>query len=335
MSSSDARCPDRRAILRLGLGTAVALAGHSRAMAQSALPEVAFVGLASEEANRPQLGAFVGGMKEQGLVDGQGYRLIDFHAAGNPEAAQRFVAEMVARRIAVFLSPGPAVARMLVRSTTLPIVSVGLPSLPGDLFATVARPGGNLTGFSWFGQELSAKRIELVKEVLPGLTSIGILHTVTDPVYRDWGIQTETSAREQGLKPTRLGLTSSDPEEITRLLSGYRAEGGHTVFVVFDFVTRSGQETIIRLANALQITLISEVRSFVEAGALMSYGADVLDLFRRSAGYVARVLKGEAPGNLPVQFPTKLEFFLNLGTARKLGLTLKESIVARADDIVD
>ncbi|WP_293862554.1 ABC transporter substrate-binding protein [uncultured Alsobacter sp.] len=326
---------DRRSFLRIGLSAPLATGIAGAARAQSALPEIVFLGLATQEADQPQLGAFLGGMKEQGLVDGQTYRLVEFHARGDAGAAQRFIAEMVARKIAVFLSPGPAVARLLVRSTTLPVVSVGLPSVPGDLFATVARPGGNLTGFSWFGQELSAKRIELVREVLPGLSSIGILHTVTDPVYRDWGIQTETSAREQGLRPTRLGLTSSNPDEIVRLMSDYAAQGGQAVFVVYDFLTRSTQDTIIALGDKLSLAVISEVRSFVEAGALMSYGADTLDLFRRSAGYVARILKGEAPGNLPVQFPTKVEFLLNLRTARRLGIPLKETLIARADDIVD
>ena len=326
---------DRRSLLRLGLGATALWPLRDPALAQGTLPEIVFLGLATPEADRPQVEAFLGGLKEQGLVDGQGYRLIDFHAAGNAEAAQRFVGEMVSRKVALFLSPGPAVARLLVRATSLPIVSVGLPSVPGDLFATVARPGGNLTGFSWFGQELSAKRIELVREVLPGMTSLGILHTVTDSVYRDWGIQTETSAREQGLRPTRLGLTSSQPDELKRLMGDFRAGGGQAVFVVHDFLTRSAQDTIIALADSLQLSLISEVRSFVEAGALMSYGADVLDLFRRSAGYVARILKGEAPGLLPVQFPTKVEFLLNLGTARRLGIPLKETLLARADDIVD
>lgn len=326
---------DRRFLLRMSLGAPLVLAAMNRAVAQSALPEVVFLGLATPEADRPQVDAFTGGMKEQGLLDGQGFRLVDFHAAGDAAAAQRFVADMVARKVAVFLSPGPAVARLLVRSTSLPIVSVGLPSVPGDLFATVARPGGNLTGFSWFGQELSAKRIELVREVLPDLASIGILHTVTDPVYRDWGIQTEMTAREQGLRPTKLGLTSNNPEELSRLLTGFKAEGGEAVFVVHDFLTRSAQDTIIALADRLSLFLISEVRSFVEGGALMAYGADVPDLFRRSAGYVARVLKGEAPGNLPVQFPTKMEFLLNLATARRRGLTIKETLLARADDIVD
>jgi len=216
-------------------------------------------------------------------------------------------------------------------------VAIGLPPTAGDhdLFASLAKPGGTVTGFSNFGEELSAKRIEILRELLPKSSVLGILHNVTDPVFRAWGVQTEASARAQGLRTVRLGLRLTSPGEVTTLLRSLRDEGGDAVVVIRDFLTHTMRDEIIRTSAELDIAVIAEQAAFVEAGALMTYGADLPDLFRRAAGYVDRIVKGEKAGDLPIQLPAKFEFIINLKTAKALGITVPAVLLARADEVIE
>ncbi|HEX2555483.1 MAG TPA: ABC transporter substrate-binding protein [Microvirga sp.] len=321
----------------LGLLALSPMATRSLAQPRARVPVVGFLGLASEQADRPLVEALRQGLKEQGHVEGQSILLETRHAAGDLNLAARYLDEMVRRPVDVFVAPGPAVIPPIHRASQIPIVALGLPPVAGDrsLFASLARPGGRVTGFSYFGEALSAKRIEALRELLPKSSVLGILHNVVDPVFREWGAQTEAAARAQGFQPLRLGLRSSSPAEPAELLRSLKSQGGDAVIVISDFLTVSLKDEIIRAAADLGVVVVAEWPAFVESGALMFYGADILDLFRQAAGYVDRIVKGEPAGDLPIQLATKFRLVINLKTARAMGLDVPPALLSRADEVIE
>ncbi len=320
----------------LALLTFFPIGTHSLAQTRAGLPVVAFLGFASAEADRAILNALRQGLQERGHVEGQTISVEARHADGDLDAAAWFLDEMVRRPVDVFVAPGPAAARFIHRATRLPIVALGLPPTGSDdLFATVAKPGGSVTGFTYFGETLSAKRIEVLREMLPRLSVVGILHNVTDPIFRDWGVQTEASAHEQGLRPVRLGLKSGSPDEVQQLLRSLRTQNSGAVIVIRDFLTHTLINEINRMSAELEVAVVAEQASFVEAGALMSYGPDLVDVFRQAAVYVDQIIKGEKAGDLPIQTPAKLELAINLKTAKTLGLEVPPALLARADQVFE
>jgi putative ABC transport system substrate-binding protein len=275
-------------------------------------------------------------LQQQGYVEGQSILVEARHAGGDVDVAARLIDELARRPVTVFVAPGPAAARSIHRATKIPVVAVGLPpSGNDDLYTSLARPGGTVTGFTFFGETLSAKRIEVLREMLPHVRVLGILHNAADPVFRDWGVQTEASAREQGLQPVRLGLRSTSPTEVQDLLRSLRAQGSDVVLVVRDFMTHTAIDEIIRSSADLGLAVVTEQARYVEAGALMSYGPDTSDLFRRAAGYVDRIIKGEKAGDLPIEVPAKYEFAINLRSARARGLDVPLPLLAQADLVVE
>jgi putative ABC transport system substrate-binding protein len=319
------------------IAVTIAGAAASAARAQTAAPVVAFLGFASETSDRASVEALRQGFAKLGHVEGRTVRIVSRHAEGQVERVPRILEELLAMRVAVLVLPGQAAARMLRRMTQLPIVAVGLPPTPSDpdLFESLARPGGTVTGFSNFAEELSAKRIEMLREVLPQLRRIAILHNAADPVFTRWGVETEAAARAQGLEPVRFGLASADPEEAKRHVRAARAAQASGMIVIRDFLTHSARDAIYLTAIEERIATVTESREFAEAGALMSYGADLHDLFHRAAAYADRILRGESPAELPIQLATKLELVVNQRTARAIGVELPDVLLLRADEVIE
>jgi putative ABC transport system substrate-binding protein len=318
-----------------GLGT-LAVPGASRA--QTGRPVVVgFIGLASEAGDQPTLDAFRRGLAEVGRPEGPALRIVARHAGGDASRVGAMIQSLANIPVDVFLSPGPAVTRPLRMSTSIPIVAIGLPSSQSDpeLFESLARPGGTLTGFASFGEELSAKRIEILKQAMPDLATVGVVHNATDRFFNEWGQRTASDAEAQGLRSIRLGLTSASPVEFQAHVDRLVAGGGKALIVVRDFLTTTMRDDICRLALAGGVAAVAEQREFAEAGALLSYGPDVQDLFRRAAGYVDRILKGERPSDLPIQLPSKLDLALNLRTAKTLRLQVPPLLLAQANDVID
>ena len=321
----------RRAMF--ALLAAMAEPGRRSASAQPALPVVAFLGFATPQADYETLEALRRGLARHGLVDGSTVVIEARHASGDLAVATRYIDELARRGTAVFVVPGPAAARLVGQKTATPVVAIGLlPTAPaGDPYGSLARPGGSVTGFSTFGEELSGKRIELLRRVLPDMKMLGILHNVADPVFRQWGEATDAAARAQGLRTLRLGLTTQSDAELLQRLHELKAAGGSTMIVIRDFLTSSLINPICRMTLELGVATVAEHRAFAEAGALMSYGPDLPDLFERAADYVERILKGAKPADLPIQLPVKFEFAVNLSTAKRLGITLAPDILFAAD----
>ena len=300
-------------------------------------PLIGYIGLSSPEGDKKFLEALRQGLRELGLIEGQNIRIESRHAGGDASKANAIIAELTALKVDIFIAPGPASAYALRRVTKLPIIALQLP--PGqsnpELYESLAKPGWNLTGFSSMGEGLSAKRIELLKEMLPNLKIIGILHNGTDPNFRDWGAATEADARALGLGVSRQAMVSNAPGELARHFAALKADGATALIVIRDFATTALKDEIARAAEEARIAVVSEHRDFAEAGALLCYGPDVFDLFRRAGGYIEKILKGEKPGNLPIQLPTKFEFVLNMKTVKALGLTVPPLLLARADEVIE
>jgi putative ABC transport system substrate-binding protein len=192
-----------------------------------------------------------------------------------------------------------------------------------------------VTGLSNYGEQLAAKRVQLLKETIPGLSAVAVIHNATEPQFNRWGVETAAELRSQGLQAMQLGLTSASGESIAVSLKEARGRGISAAIVVRDFLTSSLVGTIAGIARELGIAVIAEERRYAEAGALMSYGVDTGDLFRRAAGYVDKIIRGEKAADLPIELPTRFELVINLTTARTLGLALPQSILLRADEVIE
>jgi putative ABC transport system substrate-binding protein len=321
----------------LGRLAAWPLAAPVGAYGQPRVPVVGFVGIASREADANLLEPFRQGLKERGYVEGRTVRLEPRYSDGDIDKAQQQFLELAAIPVDVFLAPGPAAARTLARVTRIPVVAIGLPdleSLPG-LYASQKRPGGSVTGFSAFGEEMSAKRIQLLKDALPGLKTVGVMHNATDPTFNAWGEQTIEGARRQGLAAIGLGLRAPSKGAVTEAIGRLREGGGTALIIVRDFMTSKLTADICELGAAAGIAVVGSEAWTAEAGALLSYGPDIADVSRLAAGYVDRILKGEKPSDLPIQFATKFDFVVNLRTAKRLGLTIPPVALARADRTIE
>ena len=318
-----------------GVGAAVLL--PCLAAQPAKVPIVFLMALATRESDAASVAAFRDGMRERGHVEGRSYVLIERYAEGDIPRAEATLREQTDRLPDVFLAPGPAAARVILRvRRATPIVTVGLHPRGGqsDLFASLARPGGMVTGVSNFGEQLAAKRVQLLGEAMPDLKRVGVLHNTTDPVFRRWGEETEQEIRAQGFAAERIGLGSTSADTLRKSLGEARARGVDAIVVVRDFLTSSLYRSIAEFGRSVGLAVMAEERRYADAGALMSYGAGDAALFRQAAGYVDRILKGAVAADMPVQQAAHFELVIHLGTARALGLTIPQSLLLRADEVI-
>jgi putative ABC transport system substrate-binding protein len=254
---------------------------------------------------------------------------------GDAEHYRRYAAELVALAPDVILASSGAVVGPLRRITrTVPIVFTETSDPVGAGFIeSLARPGGNITGFLSFEYSLSAKWLELLKEIAPGVTVVGVLRDPAIPSGPgQWGaIQSVAPSFGVELRPINVG----DASEIERAMTGFARGSNGGIIVTASSLTVLHRGPIITLAARQKLPAVYFQRVFVTGGGLMSYGADTFDAHRRAAGYVDRILKGEKPADLPVQAPTKYELVINLKTAKTLGLTVPDKLLATADEVIE
>jgi putative tryptophan/tyrosine transport system substrate-binding protein len=325
----------RREFITLIGGAAAAWPVVARAQ-QPAMP---VIGLLSSRApgDSPQLlAAFRQGLKEIGFVEGQNVTIEYRFAENRYERLPALAADLVDRQVAVIAaSPTAAVLAAKAATTTIPIVfEAGADPVRLGIVASLNRPGGNVTGVTQTNEEIAPKRLQLLHELVPNAGVIGLLVNPTDPaVAANTTMELQAAARILGLKLHVLNAsTERDFDGAFAKLVELRA-GGLVIGGGAFFNTR--QEQLAALAVHYAVPAVFETRGFVAAGGLMSYGGSQTDAYRLAGGYVGRILKGEKPEALPVQQGTKVELFLNLKTAKTLGLTIPATLLARADEVIE
>ena len=328
----------RREFVTVAAGVLLAAPVASLAQTDTKPPVIGFLGIAARSNHVSDVEAFRLGLKQLGYVDDQTIVVEEGYADGSVERFHLLLDDVLRRGADVLVVPGLAAALAIREQVPeTPVVAVGLPStvIYPDLFASLHRPGGSVTGFSHFGEDLAVKRVELLKEAMPALTTVAILHNSVDPLYRAWGEKTEEAALQQGLKSFRVGLATPSTSELAAAMQSAGAAGAQGLIVVRDFLTHTLQDEIVQAANDLHMGTMAEQRIFVEAGGLMSYGASFPDLFRRAATYVDEILKGASPAEMPIQLATEFELVVNQRTAEALGITIPPSILLRADEVIE
>jgi putative tryptophan/tyrosine transport system substrate-binding protein len=279
--------------------------------------------------------AFERGLQELGWTDGRNVRIDYRWGAGDADRIRRYAAELVSLSPDVILTVGSATAGPLLEATrTVSIVFVQAPDPVGaGLVASLARPGGNATGFTLFEYGISGKWLELLKEIAPGVTRVAVLR---DPAIAAGTGQLgaiQSVAPSFGVELSPLGVR--DPGEIERAITTFARSSNGGLIVTVSTLAGVHRDLIVTLAARYKLPAVYYARYIVAGGGLISYGPDFVDQHRRAAGYVDRILKGEKPANLPVQTPTKYELAINLKTARALGLDVPPTLLARADEVIE
>jgi putative ABC transport system substrate-binding protein len=256
-------------------------------------------------------------------------------ADGKFDRLPALAAELVRLKVAVIVTSGGAPTRRAKEATsTIPIVMTNDPDPVGDGFvASLARPGGNITGLSTFAPELSGKRLEILREVVPKLSRVAVLGSSTATGYAQTLKEIEPAAKAFKMQLQFLDvLHAKDMETVFRAASEGRAQG---VLTLNSAILGSQRAQIVELAAKKRLPVMYHQSEFVEAGGLMFYGVNVPDLSRRAATYVDKILKGAKPGDIPVEQPTKFELVINLKTAKALGLRIPQSLLLRADQVIE
>jgi putative tryptophan/tyrosine transport system substrate-binding protein len=278
--------------------------------------------------------AFLEGLQQLGWTDGRNVH-IDFRwGAGNAADTRKYAAELVALAPDVILTPNQSVGPLLQATRTVPIVFVIVPDPVGSGFVdSLSRPGGNATGFMMFEYSLCGKWLELLKEIAPGVTRAAVLWDPTIPsgIGQFAIIQSVAPSVGMEVRPVNVG----DAAEIGRAVAAFAQSAKGGLIVTSNALSEVHRDLIITLAARHKLPAVYSERHWVAGGGLISYGPSFLDQFRRAAGYVDRVLRGEKPADLPVQAPTKYELVVNLKSAKALGLSVPPIVLARADEVIE
>jgi putative tryptophan/tyrosine transport system substrate-binding protein len=285
--------------------------------------------------NAANLDAFRQGLRELGYVEGRNFMIEYRSADGRRERFPELATELVRLKVDVILTRGtPAVMAAKNATGTIPVVMAasGDPLLSG-VVAGLARPGGNVTGLSAIVVEVTGKRLQLLREVVPGVSRIASLLDMGNPNNALQWKETEIVAQSLGVQPQLLDIRK--PGDFGGAFDAAIRQRAGAMVVGIDALTQANHRLIIDLAAKHRLPAIYATREFVDAGGLVAYGVSYPHLYHRAATYVDKILKGAKPADLPVEQPTKFEFAINLKTAKALGLTIPPSVLARADQVIE
>ena len=311
-----------------------ALCVSAHAQQPTKIPRIGLLFTATPSAAAARIEAFRQGLRELGYVEGKNILIEQRYAEGQLNHMNELAAELVRLKVDVIVTIGPAATRPAKEAThAIPIV-MGVDDDPvGNGFvASLARPGGNITGLASLAPEIGGKQLELLKEIVPRLSRVAVLGTSTQPGNAQSLREAEVAAGALAVKLQYLDVLSpKDIEPVFRTASNGRAEA---VLVLRASVFFSHRKQIVDLAAKRQLPAMYYTTEYVEEGGLMTYGVSITDLFRRAATYVDKILKGAKPAELPIEQPTKFELVINLKTAKRIGLTISPNVLARADRVI-
>jgi putative tryptophan/tyrosine transport system substrate-binding protein len=325
---------ERREFIRgIGLATAWPLAARAQQLAMRRIGVL--MNLAADDPEiQARLAPFLQGLQEVGWTVGRNVRIDYRWGAGDPDRVRRFAAELVALAPDVILaSGGTTVAPLQQVTRTVPIVFVNVTDPVGSGFVvSLGRPGRNATGFTLFEYSISGKWLELLRQIAPGVTRVAVL--------RDAGLTSgggqlgslQGAAQSAGMELRPVGVREAD--EIERGIAAFAGIPNCGLIVTSSSFASFHRELIVSLAAKYQLPAVYFTRQFVDSGGLISFGPDLHDAFRNAAVYIGRILKGEKPADLPVQQAVKVELVINLKTAKALGLTIPETLLATADEVI-
>jgi putative ABC transport system substrate-binding protein len=314
-----------------GLGSAAAWPVVARAQQLERMRRIGVLMIPGDE--RPGPEAFAEGLEKLGWIDGRNIS-IDYRWAFDTDLLRAYATELVGMMPDVLLAGGGAPLVALQKATqTIPIVFATVPDPVANGFvASVGRPGGNTTGFATYEQTISVKWLELLKNIIPNVTRVAFMYDPANPGWAGYLRPIQAAAPSLGMQVSAQAVHNT--AEIERVLDAHASALNGGLIVLASPVVEANRKHIVALAAKHRLPAIYHFREFVAEGGLASYGADRFDLFRRAATYVDRILKGDKPSDLPVQFATKFELVINLKTAKTLGLTIPETLLATADEVI-
>jgi putative ABC transport system substrate-binding protein len=324
----------RRREFIAGLGGMAAMPLTARAQAERAR-RIGMLGPANDSESQARVGAFLQGLQQLGWSIGHNVRIDTRWTGANAAEIRRHATELVALAPDVILAEGASVVTSVLQVTrTVPIVfPVAGDPVGAGIVESLARPGGNATGFMVFEYSIGGKWLEVLKEIAPSATRVAILRDSTQGSGTGLFAAIQTAAAPLRMEVIPVNMRSAG--EIEHAVAGFARSGNSGLIVTTNTSANVHRDLLVRLAVRHKVPAIYFERSFVVAGGLVSYGADRIDQYRRAAGYVDRILKGEKPSDLPVQAPTKYELVINLKTAKALGLTVPPTLLARADEVIE
>jgi len=312
----------------------LAVAVMTEAQQPTKVPRIGYLAAAPASANLARIGAFRQGLRELGYTEGKNIVIEYRYAEGKPDRLSELADELVRLNVDAIVTAGPTVTRAAKEATaTIPIVMAFAGDPVGSGFvASLARPGGNITGLSSLSPEISGKQLELLKEIVPKLSRVAILGSSTEPANPQSLKEIELAAGAFGVQLQYLDvLGPKDIETAFRTASKRRADA---ILVLPSAVFNTHRKQIADLAKMSRLPAIFYAPEWVEDGGLVSYGVSFTDLYRRAATYVDKILKGRKPADLPVEQPTKFELLINLKAAKQIGLTIPPNVLVRADKVI-
>jgi putative tryptophan/tyrosine transport system substrate-binding protein len=323
----------RRAFITL-LGSAAA-AWPLTASAQQPvkLPTIGFLGTTSQSAWTTWTAAFVRRLSEMGWIEGRTVAIEYRWAEGRTTSFAEIAAEFVRLKVDVILTSGSAGAAAKQATSVIPIVlALATDPLGAGLVASLSRPGGNITGLSQQSPDLAGKRLEILRELATGLRRLAILANIGDPQSVVEIGEVQAAARTFGFETTNLEVNRSEDIALAfEMLKG----NADALYVCTGAFMNSNRVSVITFANSSRLKTIYGHRQYVEAGGLMSYGPNIIDMFRRAAEMVDKILRGTKPANIPIEQPTKFDLVINLSTAKALGFDVPRTLLARADEVIE
>jgi putative ABC transport system substrate-binding protein len=323
----------RRELLAALGGAAAAWPLAARAQQSGKLPTIGYLGATTTSTQTQMVAAFAGRLRELGWIDGRTVAIEYRWAEGRTDRAAEIAAEFVRRKVDVIVTSGTALVVAAMQATSvIPIVFVAGDPISTGLVASLARPGGNVTGLSNQQTDLASKRLELLREFVPGLRRLAMLVNAGYPASALERGEVQAAARTLGLEAVTLEIRHG--EDIAPAFEALK-DRVEALYVVSDPLVNTNRVRIGTLALAAQVPTLHGNRELVEAGGLMSYGPNFPDLFRHAADFVDKILRGAKPADLPVEQPTKFDLVINLTTAKALGLEIPPKLLALADEVIE